>query len=341
MIHIFVFALSERREFITDYRSFVVWLIHFILFCRLDMGFEPQIRQIVDMLPPGRQTVMFTATWPNEVKQLANEFLEKPVKVQVGETDKLNANKNITQNVVIVNPIDKTQKLLEILKAMMEEKKLTKVPKIIIFRNRKVDCEHLASELNAEGIRSDCLHGDKSQGQRDRVMESFKKGYCRVLIATDVAARGLDVKDVEVVVNYEIPGSCEDYVHRIGRTARGEKTGSSYMFVSQSDINTTSWKQYIDLFARAGQEFPPELMKRIPASGSRSSSGSRSTSNSGQSSFRGSSYQRDNGTNSSGYGNRGRDRGSESSGRSSYTRRDSHSRDSYSKNSRSRFNNDE
>jgi len=230
------------------------------------MGFEPQIRKIFDQLPKGRQTVMFSATWPLEVKQLANEFLNKPVLVQVGETDKLNANKNITQKVIIVDLFDKTSKILEVLKAKMEQDNSNKVPKVIIFRNRKIDCEQLAAQLMAQGIRADCLHGDKSQAQRDRVMESFKKDYCRVLIATDVAARGLDVKDVEIVFNYEMPGSCEDYVHRIGRTARGEKSGSSYMLVSPSEIRKASdWRPYIDLFARSGQVFPSEVLEMIPS----------------------------------------------------------------------------
>ena len=318
------------------------------------MGFEPQIRQIVDLLPAGRQTVMFTATWPLEIKQLANEFLDKPVMVQVGETDKLNANKNITQKVIIADPIDKTEKMLEILKAKMEESSMTKVPKIIIFRNRKYDCEHLANELIAQGIRADCLHGDKSQSQRDRVMESFKKGYCRVLIATDVAARGLDVKDVEIVFNYEIPGSCEDYVHRIGRTARGENSGSSYMFVSPSEIRKTNWKAYIDLFARAGQVFPPELMKTVASAASyRSSGGSRFRSSQSSASKGPSSYQKRSGSNSFGTGNRNRDRDQSSNNSNKYSaggdsrggggggrRRDFEPRGAFSRDSRKRFSKD-
>lgn len=207
----------------------------------LDMGFEPQIRSVVKHVPPSRQTLLFSATWPREIQQLAHDFLNDPIQVNVGEVNKLNANKDIKQHIVMCRDDEKFDKLSVILKDLIEqgvpesEKANSgprtrdlggkQHPKIIVFVAKKISCNDLANQLWDQGFAVDCLHGDRQQWERTKVINAFKAGTLRALIATDVAARGLDVKDVGVVVNYDMPGgtnAVEDYVHRIGRT--GEHT---------------------------------------------------------------------------------------------------------------------
>ncbi|KAL1531615.1 DEAD-box ATP-dependent RNA helicase 14 [Salvia divinorum] len=148
----------------------------------LDMGFEPQIRKIVKEVPPRRQTLMYTATWPKEVRKIAADLLANPVQVNIGNSDELVANKSITQHIEVISQMDKRRRLEQILK-----------------------------QFGAAAI-----HGDKCQGERDHVLNEFRTRKAPVLVASDVAARGLDVKDIRVVVNYDFPTGVEDYVHRIG-----------------------------------------------------------------------------------------------------------------------------
>lgn len=180
---------------------------------------------------------MFSATWPKEIQRLAFDFLKNPVQINVGEVDALVANKDIEQTIVMCNEDDKMDKLSEILRELVgkaEDKTDPKVAgggkahdKIIVFVAKKISCHDLANRLWDDGFAVDSLHGDRPQWERTRVMQAFKSGALRMLIATDVAARGLDVKDVGVVVNFDMPlgvNAVEDYVHRIGRTGRAVST---------------------------------------------------------------------------------------------------------------------
>lgn len=230
-------------------------------------GFEPQIRTIISKLPAERQTMFFTATWPREVQTLAREFLKTPVELKFGDVNNLNANKAITQKVLVINEGEKSDTLKAVLKEINPDGVPEKVPKAIIFVSRKSECDHLANSLWDAGYSVDALHGDKQQFMRTKVMDNFKNGKLRLLVATDVAARGLDVKDIEVVINYDFPGGVngvEDYVHRIGRTARGSNEGKAYTFFTAGDAKRAT--QLIGVLKRADQEVP-EGLKRYDRGG--------------------------------------------------------------------------
>ncbi|KAG1326085.1 DEAD-box ATP-dependent RNA helicase 46 [Cocos nucifera] len=223
----------------------------------LDMGFEPQIRKIVNEIPPHRQTLMYTATWPKEVRKIAGDLLKNPVQVNIGSVDELAANKSITQHVEVVSPMDKQRRLEQILGTQ------ERGSKIIIFCSTKRLCDQLAHSMRNFGASS--IHGDKSQGERDHVLQQFRIGEAPILVATDVAARGLDIKDIRVVINYDFPTGVQDYVHRIGRTGRAGATGVSYTFFSDQD-----WKYAADLvkvLEGANQHVPPEVRKMAARGG--------------------------------------------------------------------------
>lgn len=247
-----------------------------------DMGFEPQIRSIIAKVPEKRQTLLFSATWPKEIQRLAFDFLTDPIQVNVGEVGVLNANKDIKQHIHMIGESDKFDKLKEILTELTAEgvdeeaeKKSNaqagrRMPpkdlggkqhkKVIVFTAKKVSCNDLANSLWDDGFAVDCLHGDRAQWERTKVMNAFKDGSLRMLIATDVAARGLDVKDVGVVINYDMPAgvnAVEDYVHRIGRTGRAGAKGIAHTFFTQGDRKCAT--QLVEVLAKADQEIPPEL----------------------------------------------------------------------------------
>jgi len=215
----------------------------------LDMGFEPQLRQIIPSTNPARQTLMWSATWPRQVRDLAKSFMNDFIQVTIGD-DEFTANRKIHQIVEMVEEREKVDKLLEILK---ENQK-----KLIIFCNKKRTCDYLQMELDRRNVRSAAIHGDKTQMARDRVISDFKDGRRNILIATDVAARGLDVKDVEAVINFDFPPNCDSYVHRIGRTARGSQTeGLAIAFFTRDDQSNA--KELIGILKNAGQNVPDEL----------------------------------------------------------------------------------
>jgi len=201
----------------------------------LDMGFEPQIRKVVARCPPSRQTLFFTATWPREVRALASEFLAAPVIIYVGDqSGKLKANKDIKQVVMMVSgPPAKDRALVEIIR---RESSAPGCHRIIVFANAKRMCDTLERSLpRMLQVRCAAIHGDKDQHQRTATLNAFKAGICPVLIATDVAARGLDIMDVRAVVNYDMANDIESYVHRIGRTARAGAKGTAYTFFTSRD----------------------------------------------------------------------------------------------------------
>lgn len=238
----------------------------------LDMGFEPQIRSVIKHVPDNRQTLLFSATWPKEIQRLAFDFLTDPVQVNVGEVGVLNANKDIKQHIHMISESDKLEKLISILKDLTdvgeadngEDRRKDiggkKHAKIIVFTAKKISCNDLANQLWDDGFAVDCLHGDRAQWERTKVINAFKDGTLRMLIATDVAARGLDVKDVGVVVNYDMPAgtnAVEDYVHRIGRTGRAGAKGVAHTFFTQGDRKCAT--QLVEVLSKAEQEIPSEL----------------------------------------------------------------------------------
>ncbi|WP_448661860.1 DEAD/DEAH box helicase [Sphingomonas sp. CJ20] len=192
----------------------------------LDMGFIPDIEEICTKLPKQRQTLLFSATMPPVIKKLADKFLDNPKRIEVARP--ASANVNIRQFVVQVAAADKRAALRDLLRA--EE-----VTTAIVFSNRKTTVRDLNKSLQKSGFRSTEIHGDMEQSQRIAELERFKRGDVNILVASDVAARGLDVKGVSHVYNYDAPWHPDDYVHRIGRTGRGGATGIAYTLVTPED----------------------------------------------------------------------------------------------------------
>uniref|UniRef100_A0A5B6Z9C4 RNA helicase n=1 Tax=Davidia involucrata TaxID=16924 RepID=A0A5B6Z9C4_DAVIN len=219
----------------------------------LDMGFEPQIRKIVKEVPARRQTLMYTATWPKEVRKIAADLLVNPVQVNIGNVDELVANKSITQYIEVLSHMEKHRRLEQILRSQEPGSK------IIIFCSTKRMCDQLANNLSRQfgASGASAIHGDKSQGERDHVLSQFRTGRSPVLVATDVAARGLDVKDIRVVINYDFPTGIEDYVHRIGRTGRAGATGVAYTFFCDQDAKHAS--DLIKILEGSNQRVPGEI----------------------------------------------------------------------------------
>ncbi|XP_029949321.1 probable ATP-dependent RNA helicase DDX17 isoform X2 [Salarias fasciatus] len=222
----------------------------------LDMGFEPQIRKIVDQIRPDRQTLMWSATWPKEVRQLAEDFLREYVQINVGALE-LSANHNILQIVDVCMENEKDNKLLQLMEEIMAEKE----NKTIIFVETKKRCDDLTRRMRRDGWPAMCIHGDKSQPERDWVLTEFRSGKAPILIATDVASRGLDVEDVKFVINYDYPNSSEDYVHRIGRTARSTNKGTAYTFFTPGNLRQA--RDLVRVLEEARQAINPKLLQLV------------------------------------------------------------------------------
>ncbi|KAG5279897.1 hypothetical protein AALO_G00082780 [Alosa alosa] len=232
----------------------------------LDMGFEPQIRKIVDQIRPDRQTLMWSATWPKEVRQLAEDFLREYVQINVGALQ-LAANHNILQIVDVCNDAEKDGKLLRLLEEIMSEKE----NKTIIFVETKRRCDELTRRMRRDGWPAMGIHGDKSQQERDWVLNEFRFGKAPILIATDVASRGLDVEDVKFVINYDYPNNSEDYIHRIGRTARSQKTGTAYTFFTPANMKQAG--DLVSVLREANQAINPKLIQMAGDRGGRGRGG--------------------------------------------------------------------
>ncbi|XP_063760232.1 probable ATP-dependent RNA helicase DDX17 isoform X2 [Eleginops maclovinus] len=222
----------------------------------LDMGFEPQIRKIVDQIRPDRQTLMWSATWPKDVRQLAEDFLKDYVQINVGALE-LSANHNILQIVDVCMESEKDNKLFQLMEEIMAEKE----NKTIIFVETKKRCDDLTRRMRRDGWPAMCIHGDKSQPERDWVLSEFRSGKAPILIATDVASRGLDVEDVKFVINYDYPNSSEDYIHRIGRTARSTNKGTAYTFFTPGNLRQA--RDLIRVLEEARQAINPKLLQLV------------------------------------------------------------------------------
>ncbi|ONK63211.1 uncharacterized protein A4U43_C07F12540 [Asparagus officinalis] len=217
-----------------------------------DLGFEPQIRSIVGQIRPDRQTLLFSATMPFKVERLARESLSDPIRVTVGEVGM--ANEDITQ-VVYVLPSDaeKMPWLLEKLPGMIDE------GDVLVFASKKTTVDEIETQLIQKSFKVASLHGDKDQASRMEILQKFKSGVYHVLIATDVAARGLDIKSIKSVVNFDIARDMDMHVHRIGRTGRaGDKDGTAYTLITQKEARFAG--ELVNSLIAAGQNVSLELM---------------------------------------------------------------------------------
>ncbi len=193
----------------------------------LDMGFAPQINRVVEQLPRYRQTLLFSATMPAEVEALSRKYLRKPIVVQVGRRSE--AASTVTHAVYPVPRERKTALLIELLRN-------DQMDSVLIFTRTKHGADRVVRHLERAGIAAIGLHAGKSQSQRTRALDAFKLGQARILVATDIAQRGLDVSGISHVINYDVPQQPEDYVHRIGRTGRAAQSGDAFTFMSADEI---------------------------------------------------------------------------------------------------------
>ncbi|MFZ5576330.1 MAG: DEAD/DEAH box helicase [Pseudomonadota bacterium] len=191
----------------------------------LDMGFMPDLKRIVALLPAARVNMMFSATFPEEIRKLADSILNNPTFIEVARNTTA---VTVTQ---VVHPVHHERKR-QLLAHLIKSRDLRQV---LVFTGTKLGCNRLANELNKAGIHADAIHGDKTQQERIKALDAFKAGSIRVLVATDVAARGIDIEALPYVVNYDLPHNPEDYVHRIGRTGRAGAKGEAISLVSESE----------------------------------------------------------------------------------------------------------
>ncbi|MFN5583244.1 DEAD/DEAH box helicase [Gemmatimonas sp.] len=208
----------------------------------LDMGFAPQINRIVEQIPRYRQTLLFSATMPPEVEALGRKYLRKPIVVQVGRRSSA-----ATTVKHAVYPVPRTRKndlLVHLLKDNDHET-------VLVFTRTKSGADRVVRDLARAGIEAGAMHADKSQRERMQALEDFKSGKLRVLVATDIAQRGLDISGITHVINFDVPQQPEDYVHRIGRTGRAASTGDAYTFMSGEEIGMVRTIERV-----IGQEIP-------------------------------------------------------------------------------------
>ena len=197
----------------------------------LDMGFIPDVRRIINMTNVERQTALFTATMPTQIENLAQTIMADPLRIE-GDKGEHRIDR-ISQKVMFVEKTDKVQLLLSLIRQ-------NNMSRTLVFTRTKHRASRLARTLLKEHVRSDAIHGDKSQGARKRALADFRQGKIQVLIATDVASRGIDVDDISHVINFEMPNDAESYVHRIGRTARAGASGIAVSFCDPTELPSLS-----------------------------------------------------------------------------------------------------
>ena len=212
----------------------------------LDMGFIRDIRKVLALLPKQKQTLLFSATFSDEIKRLSKDLLRSPILVEVARRN--TASERVTQ---VVHPVDKSRKR-ELLSFLIGSNNWKQV---LVFNRTKHGANRLAEQLNTDGISAAAIHGNKSQGARTRALADFKTGKVRVLVATDIAARGLDIDQLPHVVNYELPNVAEDYVHRIGRTGRAGNEGEAMSLVCVDEL-----KLLRDIEKLINREIPKVVM---------------------------------------------------------------------------------
>ena len=192
----------------------------------LDMGFLPDLQRILNLLPKERQTLLFSATFSGEIKKLASTYLRNPQTIEVARSNSTNA--NVTQIVYDVAEGDKQAAVVQLLRDRG-------LKQVIVFCNSKIGASRLARNLERDGVVASAIHGDKTQLERMQALDAFKRGEIEALVATDVAARGLDIAELPAVINFDLPFSAEDYVHRIGRTGRAGATGDALSLCSPNE----------------------------------------------------------------------------------------------------------
>ena len=221
----------------------------------LDQGFEKEIRQIIAATKPGRQTALFSATWPEEIRKLAEEFLSRdPVMVVIGSVD-IAANHKVSQLVEVVEERSREGRLMKLMQKYHSSRK----NRVLVFVLYKKEAVRIQQALDRGGWNCVAIHGDATQEAREKALAQFKGGSVPVLVATDVAARGLDIPDVEVVINFSFPLTIEDYVHRIGRTGRAGKTGISHTLFHVGDKARAG--ELCNVLREAKQDVPNDLTK--------------------------------------------------------------------------------
>ncbi|XP_054708591.1 probable ATP-dependent RNA helicase DDX43 [Uloborus diversus] len=216
----------------------------------LDMGFEPQIRKILLDVRPDRQTIMTSATWTNEIQELAARYMTKPLKVNIGAFN-LAAVHSVTQHVIFAEDENRRDLLMDFIEQMGPE------DKAIVFVERKSIADHISSDLILQNIIVQSIHGDREQCDREQALDDLKTGYVRILIATDVASRGLDIKDITHIFNMYFPRNIEEYVHRVGRTGRAGRTGTAISIFTREDWMHA--QDLINILEEANQYVPQEL----------------------------------------------------------------------------------
>ncbi|EDV93337.1 probable ATP-dependent RNA helicase DDX43 [Drosophila grimshawi] len=219
----------------------------------LDMGFEPQIRKVLLDIRPDRQTIMTSATWPPGVRRLAQSYMKNPIQVCVGSLD-LAATHSVQQ---VIELLDDERDKFAALRSFV--KNMAKSDKIIVFCGRKARADDLSSDLTLDGFDTQCIHGNREQRDREQAIADIKSGIVRILIATDVASRGLDIEDITHVINYDFPRNIEEYVHRVGRTGRAGRRGTSISFITREDWAMA--KELITILEEADQEVPEQLRR--------------------------------------------------------------------------------
>ena len=192
----------------------------------LDMGFLPDIKRIVDLIPQGRQTLLFSATYSEEIRKLASDWLKNPIKIEVAPRNTVT--ETIRHSVLEVSERDKLRILVDLIKN-------GEVTQVLIFCNTKLGANRLSKHLQNKDLSAEAIHSDRSQLERTEALDNFKSGKTLVLVATDIAARGLDIEQLPFVINFDIPHNPEDYVHRIGRTGRAGQKGEAISFCSVGD----------------------------------------------------------------------------------------------------------
>lgn len=208
----------------------------------LDMGFGIQLEEIVKFLPKEKQTLMFSATMPKNIMSLSRKYLKNPVRIAIGEANAVTA--NIKQELINTSDAQKYNELINQIK--------TREGSLLVFVKTKYAADRLAQKLSKEKYSADAIHGDLKQARRERVISDFRKQKYRILVATDIAARGLDIPHIENVVNYDLPQCPEDYIHRIGRTARAGATGLAINIITPND--RTKWKDICKLLNPTNRE---------------------------------------------------------------------------------------
>ncbi len=234
----------------------------------LDMGFLPDLQRIINLIPAQRQTLLFSATFSPEIKKLAQSYLRTPVTVEVARQNA--AADTVKQVVHMVSSSDKQRAIVKVLENRTRQG-LSR--QCIIFTNSRLGCAKLSRALERDGIKAGAIHGDKSQGERTLTLEAFKSGAIEALVATDVAARGLDIPDMPCVINHELPYNAEDFIHRIGRTGRAGSKGDAIALVDASEKRLLD-----DIEKLMKRKLDVQPLPEVSGGNSGSSSSSRSSS---------------------------------------------------------------